>query len=65
MLKLIISQFNTNYIEFKCPECGKEELFMNNFICTNCNLILPDIEKITTNITERIEMYKDDITINI
>jgi len=65
MLKLTISQFNTDYIEFKCPECGRNDLLMNNFVCNNCNTILPNIEKIPIDIEERIEVYKDNITTGI
>jgi len=61
MMTIIISQHDINYIAFSCPECGESDFLMNNFVCSYCNTILPNIQAIPIDIEERVWVYKETI----
>ena len=61
MLKTQVWNGNPTYIHYECPECAEITVFMDEIVCSECNVILPDINNMSIDVKERFEFHTDTI----
>jgi len=59
MIKVQLWPVNPHYINYHCPWCKEESMFMGEVVCMECNGILPDIEHIPSNEKERLNFHTE------
>ncbi len=57
MIKLRLWPKNAHYIDFHCPWCGEQSMYMGEIVCLECNKILPEVEFLLTGIEERFDFH--------